>query len=139
MSIRTERVARLVQREVAQILQSFQDAAPGMFTVTEARVNRDLSIAYVYVSCLGDTREQRLNSFQRLEELTPRIRAELAGRIRHQVRHVPEIRLILDDSLNHAARIEALLDEARRERAGREAEAQGDHAAPEPDDGTAEE
>jgi ribosome-binding factor A len=121
MSIRTERVSRLVQREVAQILQSsFHDAAPGMFTVTEARVNRDLSIAYVYVSCLGDSREQRLNAFQRLEELTPRIRAELASRIRHQVRHIPEIRLMLDESLNHAARIEELLVEARKERAGRE-------------------
>lgn len=121
MSIRTERVSRLIQREIAQILQSFQDAAPGMFTVTSARVNRDLSIAYVYVSSLGDSKEQRLNAFQRLEELTPRLRFELASRIRHQVRHVPEIRLMFDDSLNHAARIDELLDEARKERATREA------------------
>lgn len=121
MSIRTERVSRLIQREIAQILQSFQDVAPGMFTVTAARVNRDLSIAYVYVSSLGDSREQRLNAFQRLEELTPRLRSELASRIRHQVRHIPEIRLMFDDSLNHAARIEKLLDQARKERAGREA------------------
>jgi len=97
-----------------------------MFTVTAARVNRDLSIAYVYVSCLGETREQRVNAFQRLEELTSRIRSELAGRIRHQVRHVPEIRLILDDSLNHAARIEELLNEARKERAGRETAGEAD-------------
>lgn len=121
MSIRTQRVSRLIQREIAQILQSFQDSAPGMFTVTGARVNRDLSIAYVYVSSLGDTREQRENAFQRLEELTPRLRSELAARIRHQVRHIPEIRLMFDDSLHHAARIEELLDEARRERADRDA------------------
>ncbi len=120
MSIRTERVSRLVQREVAQILQTFQDAAPGMFTVTSARVNRDLSIAYVYVSSLGDSEEQRLNAFKRLEELTPRIRSELASRIRYQVRHVPEIRLMFDDSLNHAARIEELLVAARKERESRE-------------------
>jgi ribosome-binding factor A len=120
MSIRTERVSRLVQREIAQILQSLHDTAPGMFTVTSARVNRDLSIAYVYVSALGDSREQRLNAFQRLEELTPKIRSELAARIRHQVRHVPEIRMMFDDSLNHAARIDALLGEARKEREARE-------------------
>lgn len=139
MSIRTERVSRLVHREVAHILQSFQDAAPGMFTVTEARVNRDLSIAYIYVSCLGDTQEQRVNAFQRLEELIPRIRSELASRIRHQVRHIPEIRLMLDDSLNHAARIEELLSEARKERAGRETAGEDDLHVEKHSDPTSEE
>ncbi|HEX9658811.1 MAG TPA: 30S ribosome-binding factor RbfA [Rhodothermales bacterium] len=137
MSIRTERVSRLVQREIAQILQSFQDVAPGMFTVTGARVNRDLSIAYVHVSSLGDSPEQRMNAFKRLEELTPRLRSELASRIRHQVRHIPEIRLMLDDSLNHAARIEELLTAARKERAGREAAEDAEiDAAAEPDPAT---
>lgn len=120
MSIRTERVARLIQREVADLLNtSFQDSPEHMATVTGARVTRDLSIAYVYLSCLGDTQAERQNVFNRLNELTPRVRTELGARIRHQLRRIPELRFIHDESLTEAARIEELLDAARKERQDR--------------------
>ncbi len=119
MSIRTERVARLVQREVAGLLDTtFHDSQHLnlMATVTGVRITRDLSIAHVYVSCLGETKESRQKTLDTLVELAPRVRNELAGRIRHQVRHIPELRFVLDESLTEAARIEELLDAARRER-----------------------
>lgn len=89
-------------------------------TVTGVRVTGDLSIAHVYVSCLGETVESRQEAFDSLVELTPRIRHQMAGRIRHQVRYIPEIRFVLDESLTEAARIEELLDVARRERGERD-------------------
>ena len=117
MSIRTERVARLVQREVADLLNTtFQDSGDLMATVTAVRVTGDLSIAQIYVSCLGETVEARRASFDVLVDSTPRIRNELATRIRHQVRRIPELRFTLDESLSEAARIEELLDVARRQR-----------------------
>jgi ribosome-binding factor A len=120
MSIRTERVARLVQREVADVLNTtFPDVPEHMATVTAVRITADLSIAYVYVSSLGDSASDRQTSFNQLIELTPRIRKNLAGRIRHQVRRIPELRFILDESLTEAARIEELLDVARSERRAR--------------------
>jgi ribosome-binding factor A len=120
MSIRTERVARLVQREVADVINTqFHEPAGQMATVTGARVTGDLSIAYIYVSCLGQTEQERANVFDRLVDLTPRIRSELGNRIRNQVRHIPELRFVHDKSLIEAARIEELLDVARRERLGR--------------------
>ncbi len=121
MSIRTERVARLVQREVADILNTtFQDYTQQMATVTYARVNRDLSIAYIYISCLGEEASERASAFKHLEEIIPKVRGQLASRIRHQLRRIPELRFIHDDSLNHAARIDELLGIAREERAGRD-------------------
>ena len=121
MSIRTERIARLVQREVADLLNTtFQDTSEQMITVTGARVTGDLSIAYVYVSMLGDTQDERLSAFRNVEEQTARVRNELAMRIRHQVRRIPELRFVQDESLTAAARIEELLDVARRERLERE-------------------
>ena len=120
MSIRTERVARLIQREVADILNtSFHDVSEHMATVTGVKVTRDLSIAYVYVSSLGETNDERTRAHARLVELAPKVRNELAVRIRHQVRRIPEIRFLHDDSLTEAARIEELLDEARKERLAR--------------------
>ncbi|MFT5514081.1 MAG: ribosome-binding factor A [Rhodothermales bacterium] len=121
MSIRTERVARLLQREIAGLLVSdFGEQLGGMVTVTGTRVTKDLGIVYTYVSVLGDNEAERHASFGRLEELKPRIRHAMAQRIRHQVRVVPNIRFFLDESLDQAKQIEGLFDKIREERSGRE-------------------
>ena len=120
MSIRTERVARLVQREVADLLNTtFHDSQDLMATVTGVTVTGDLSIAHVYVSCLSESEETRRAVIDDLVELTPRIRNELGSRIRHQIRHIPELRFVLDESFTEAARIEELLDVAKRDRRDR--------------------
>lgn len=132
MSIRTERVARLIQREVADLLQNeFHEAGQSLLTVTGTRVTKDLGLAYVDVSVLGDRPEQRRAAFQRLEALTPQIRQALAGRVRHQFRRVPDLRFFLDDSPQHAARMDELFAQIRSERAERDSDAADD----EPDDG----
>ncbi|MFW5955341.1 MAG: 30S ribosome-binding factor RbfA [Rhodothermales bacterium] len=123
MSIRTERVARLIQREVADLLQTeFAEQLPSLVTVTSARVTKDLSIAYVYVSVYGETSAQRQSAFRHLEELTPQIRGSLARRIRHQVRAIPEVRFFLDESLEQAQKMETLFDRIREERERRESD-----------------
>ena len=123
MSIRTEQVAELIQREVASILQrEFSDQLPPMVTITRARVTPDLSIAYIHASVMGDTEEQRKATFKQLEALTPQVRDILASRIRHQLRTVPELKFFLDESLQKAKRMESLFDRIRKERERRNAE-----------------
>lgn len=123
MSIRTERVAELVQREVADILQKdFSDQLHPMVTVTRARVTPDLSTAYIHASVLGDTSEEREATFKQLKALTPKIRNELATRLRHQLRTIPELEFFLDESLQKAKRMEKLFDRIRQERERRDAD-----------------
>lgn len=128
MSIRTERVAALVQREIAQLLQTeFAEEVQPMVTVTHVRMTKDLSIAYVHVSVLGETEAQRRDAFRHVEALKPELRSALASRVRHQLRTVPELRLFLDESAQHAQRMEDLFDRIREERDrrdGGEAEAE---------------
>lgn len=117
MSIYAERVAELVQREVARILQrEYSDQLQPMVTVTRARMTGDLSIAYVYASVLGETSEQREATFKQLESLTPEIRQHLASRIRHKVQEIPELKFFLDESLQKAKRMENLFERIREER-----------------------
>lgn len=121
MSIRTERVAKLLQREVADILQTeFGQQLQSMITVTDTRVTKDLSIVYVYVSIFGENPGQRQAAFKHLEDLTPQIRSALAGRVRHQLRVVPEIRFFLDESLQQSRKLDDLFDRIRAERERRE-------------------
>ncbi len=121
MSIRTERVAKLVQREVAGLLGTeFSEQLQPMVTVTGARVTKDLSIAYLYISVLGESAAQRNATFKHLESLTAKIRTALASRIRHQLRTVPQIRFFLDESQVEASKMEGIFERIRAERARRE-------------------
>lgn len=121
MSIRTERVAKLIQREVAELLgQEFAEQLQPMVTVTGARVTRDLSIAYLYVSVYGETDEERKAAFRHLETLNAQVRVALAARIRHQLRSVPELRFLLDESQEEEKKMNDLFDRIREERSRRE-------------------
>ena len=120
MSIRTERVAKLIQREVAGLLGTeFSEHLQPMVTVTGARITKDLSIAYLYVSVFGESAAERKATFKHLESLTPKVRTALASRIRHQLRTVPEIRFFLDESQIEANKMEDLFEKIRAERARR--------------------
>ena len=87
-------------------------------TVTNVRVTKDLGIAYVNVSVLGEDPARQQIAFRRLEELAPQVRHALAARIRHQVRKIPELKFFLDDSQQQAAKIEELFDRIRADREG---------------------
>ncbi|MDA0874301.1 MAG: 30S ribosome-binding factor RbfA [Bacteroidetes bacterium] len=120
MSIRTERVASLFQREIAGILGTeFADQLHPMVTVTGVRVTADLSIAYVDVSVLADSMGQKQAVVLKLKDLTPRIRKSLGNAIRHQVKSIPELRFFLDETLEHASRMDALFGKIREEKAAR--------------------
>jgi len=121
MSIRTERVSRLLQREIADLLNTeFSEQIHPLVTVTGTRVTKDLSIAYVDVSIMGDGIPQRQAAFGHLQELTSKIRTALAHRIRHQVRKIPEIRFFLDETLEKAQKLDVLFERLREEREHRQ-------------------
>jgi len=113
MRIRPERVAHLMQREIADILEHrLRDPRLDRWvSVTDVEVTQDLSAARVYVSVLqeGDAREQALAT---LRGAAGFVRRELAPRL--GLREVPEIRFLLDTSLEHGARVEDLLRRIER-------------------------
>jgi len=110
-------MARLIHREVADILQNeLFEASQSMVTVTGVRVTADMGIAYVNVSVLGENAGRRQIAFRRIEDLAPQIRQALAGRIRHQARRIPEIKLFLDETAQNAQHMEDLFAQIRAER-----------------------
>ena len=128
MSIRTDRVGRMIQREVADLLQQdFGEATHSLVTVTGVRMTDDLGIAYVDVSVMGGTPQQRQAGFERLEGQTTEIRHALAQRIRHDVRRVPEVKFFLDEGPQQVARMDELFAQIAAER--------GDRPAPADDEG----
>jgi ribosome-binding factor A len=113
MRIRPERVAQRIQREVADIIGNrLRDPQVSQWVgVTDVEVNPDLSLARIFVSVLSEGEERR-RTLDALERATPFIRRELAGRL--GLREVPEIRFLLDTSIERGARVEELLRRIER-------------------------
>ena len=113
MSIRTERVASLLQQELGAILQKELPRGGAIVTIVDVKVTGDLSIARVYVSIIGTAKEQE-NAMTFLRDETKSIRMILSSKIRHQFRRIPELEFHEDHLYERANRIEQLLNEVRK-------------------------
>ena len=106
---RQQKIARQIQRDIAEILQ--RDGAAisngSMITVTTVRVSPDFGYAKVYFSIFPfDKSEEVMKS---LEQNNWFLRRELGKRIRNQLKIVPELQFFLDDSLEYIDNIDSLL------------------------------
>lgn len=114
MRIRPERIAHLMRREIADILQrKLRDPrVSAMVSVTDVELTHDLSLARVYVGVLSDA-EGRERVLATLRNAAGFVRHELGTRL--DLRELPEIRFELDTSIERGARVDELL---RRIQAG---------------------
>ena len=109
MSVRTQRVAKMMQREISEILaREFSDFS--MITVTGVRVSRDLSIVDIDLSIMADSSKERHDIFDSLAGEVVAIRKSLAQRVRHQMRAIPNIRFSLDNSQEHIQKMDVLFE-----------------------------
>ena len=84
----------------------------GLVTVTAVEVTRDLRHAKVFVSVLG-SESQRAATFEGLADVAAHLRGRVGRALRLRV--APEIEFRNDESVAHAAKIEQLLAQVRRE------------------------
>lgn len=108
-STRQNKVARLIQKELGDIFQrESKDRYGGkMISVTVVRMTPDLGLAKVYLSVFPAKGEK--DPLSEVHENQSRLRYELGNRIRHQLRIVPELIFIFDDSVDYLENIERLL------------------------------
>lgn len=113
MSNRPERVAHLMRREIAEILQrKLRDPrVSAMVSVTDVEVTHDLSMARVFVSTMSEGAE-RDRTLEALQSAAGFVRHELAPRL--GLREVPQLRFVLDTSIERGARVEDLLRRLNR-------------------------
>ena len=111
---RAARVGALVLREAAQwVLTEIDEGQVRLAALTEADVSPDLKQARIYVTHYQGEAAARA-AVVKLNAVVPRMRRGLASRLRLRV--VPNLVFAYDPSVDQGARIDALLDRARRER-----------------------
>jgi ribosome-binding factor A len=109
MSRRTDKVASLFHNEVAKFIQTLE--LPFLTTVSKVEITPDLKWCKVFVTILGNDDEKKtvikilLKNRRQLQEL---VNENMDMKI------IPRVRFATDYSVEYAARINELLNEANK-------------------------
>ena len=104
---RLDRVNQLIREEISTLLQrELKDPRLGFVTVTEVETSKDLRTAKIFVSVLGDDAQWKA-SMAALESAKGFVRNWLRQHL--DLRVTPELDFRADRSMEHAAKIQALL------------------------------
>lgn len=115
---RSERLGGEFQKEIYAVisgkLRNKHPELSAIISVTYADVAPDLKSAKIFVSIYDTNEEKKLNSFNILKQNAAFIRRELA-QVMH-LRTVPELRFILDGSLEYGSKIDKILTDLHLEK-----------------------
>lgn len=110
MSVTVERLASLIQRELAPIVNTvIQNDVIGYINLTEVKLTKDLSIAKIYYTILSDDEKTLEFTEKELEKNKVTIRMELAKKI-NNIRKIPELKFVYDEALAYGNHIDKLLN-----------------------------
>jgi ribosome-binding factor A len=111
---RAERVGELLKKEISDILQKkISDPRIGFVSITKVDVTDDLRHAQVHVSVFEDE-EKKDAALQGLRSATGFIRSLVAPHL--DLRFVPEIAFKLDNSIEKANRVFAIMHSLKPEK-----------------------
>lgn len=109
---RSQRLGAQVLRTLSELLR-FETKDPSLATVslTAVDLSRDLGVAKVYYSLLNPDDDP-----QPVQEGLQRASGFLRGRLGRslEIRHVPELRFVHDDSIAHGVEMNRLIDSATK-------------------------
>ena len=113
-SIKNTRINMEVQRELSQIIRSeIKDPRIHPLTsVVAVEVTPDLKYCKAYISVLGDE-EAGKATIEGLRSAASFVRRELAHRV--NLRNTPEIKFILDQSIEYGVNMSKLIDEVTKD------------------------
>ncbi len=110
MSIKINRIESILLKEISYILANeVKDKDINFVTVTAVDVTNDLSYAKVYVTVLDD--EKKESTMSALKDASGFIRSQLFDRV--DMRNVPELTFVYDESIAYGKKIENLIEEIK--------------------------
>jgi ribosome-binding factor A len=117
---RQKQIAGLLFEELSTIFQrlGLNIIDGGMISISSVKITPDLLEVRVYLS-LFQVKDPKA-MLQKIEDRKWEIKKELTARVGKQLRRMPELQFYLDDTLEHAFKIENLLKKINEEKPGSE-------------------
>jgi ribosome-binding factor A len=117
---RIDKLNEIIKEKVAQIvLYRLKDPRIGFVTITKARLSRDRTQCQVFYSVYG-TEGSRSATKRALEDARGHIQTEIGRTL--QMRQIPHLTFMVDESIEGAMRVTKLLDELEAERKAKDTE-----------------
>jgi len=111
---RRERIASLLRQEIAGILQKkIADSRIGFISIIDVEVSKDFSVATVYYSQLGSTKEKETTR-KGLASAARFVHYEL-GKILNYLQSIPRIQFKFDDGIERGSIILSKLSDLASE------------------------
>ena len=107
---RQKRIAKIIQMDLAEILQGEvrKNAIHNLIiTISKVQVTPDLNLARVYVSIFPSEKADGL--IEALQSNAKLIKHEIAKKVKHQLRKMPDLIFFKDDSLDYIEKIDDAL------------------------------
>jgi len=110
---RSERVAGLIQKVLAEVLQKdIQDPRLAMTSITGVEMSADLRHARIYFVTSGDAR-RRQDAAKGFKTALGYLKRALAQEL--DLRYMPELKFFYDESYDYGSRIDAVLRSLKTE------------------------
>ena len=93
------------------LLTETRDELMKTITLTEVEVNKDLSRALVYFTSISELTHKEIE--KEMNEASPFLRGKLAKVL--EVRNIPELRFIYDETIEYATKIERIISNINKE------------------------
>ena len=110
---RQKQVAAVLEMELNDIFQrlglTMMDG--GMISIASVKITPDLFDARVYLSFFKVA--DSINALKAIEERAWEIKKELASRVRHQLRSIPQLSFYIDDTLDYVDKIDQLFKDIK--------------------------
>jgi ribosome-binding factor A len=112
---RQKQIGGLIQEEINAIFQrlglSFVNNS--MVSVSSVKITPDLLEARIYVSIYNA--QDKKEVLKKLEDRHWEVKKELAARVKHQLRRIPELKFFLDDTLDQVFKMEELFNKIKED------------------------
>lgn len=112
--MRIERINELIKRELGNMILfgDINDPRIKLATIVNVDVSKDLHHARVRFSVLNDDPEEIKQAIEGFASSSGYIRKTIAARL--SLRYTPEFQFIYDKGIQHAAQIDATLEEIKK-------------------------
>jgi len=113
---RQKQIAGVIHEEMTSIFRkmglSMVDG--GLVSISSVKITPDLLETRVYLSVFQA--KDNAAVLKKVEDKSHEIKRELASKLKHQLRRIPEIKYFLDDTLDHVFKMEELLKKIEDEK-----------------------
>jgi ribosome-binding factor A len=112
---RQKQISGLLNQELAGIFQylGLNMIDGGMVSISSVKITPDLLEARVYLSIFNAADPKQ--ALKKIEDRAWEIKKELASKVKHQLRRIPELNYFLDDTLDHVFKMEEIFRQIKKD------------------------